>query len=430
MDTARIIVIGGGAAGLTAAIMGARAGAPLLLLEKNDRLGKKLLITGKGRCNVTNDTDTDGIIANLPGNGRFLYSALRAFDARQTMRFFEEELGLPLKVERGNRVFPQSDRAADVVDAMVRELKRLKVEVLTGRTVTSIERDAGGAIRGVRTSDGQFHPGAAVIVATGGSTYPGTGSSGDGFRFAGELGHTVTTLRPSLVPLVSADPWVKDLQGLTLKNVRVTLQDKAGKKLGEEFGEMIFTHFGVSGPVILSLSKHATNYWEKSGAPEKHPLHVKINLKPALTPEQLDARIQRDFAQFQRKQFKNALGDLLPKSLIPIVITLSGISEDKFVHQITKAERRNLLETLTALTVTATGHRPMSEAIVTAGGVDIREIDPKTMASKQAPGLFFAGEVVDVDGYTGGFNLQAAWSMGYAAGRAAAKLVKAPPGGL
>ncbi|WP_328597279.1 BaiN/RdsA family NAD(P)/FAD-dependent oxidoreductase [Heliobacterium mobile] len=430
LDKSRIIVVGGGAAGLTAAIMGARAGAPVLLLEKKDQLGRKLMITGKGRCNVTNAAnDVEEIIANLPGNGRFLYGALRAFDHRQTMRFFEEELRLPLKVERGNRVFPESDRAADVVDAMAREMKRLKVDVQTGVSVTAVELDEDGQVAGVRTGQGTKIPGRAVIIATGGSTYPGTGSTGDGYRMAADLGLHVTTLRPSLVPLIAQEDWVKELQGLALKNVRVTLWDPRGKKLGEEFGEMLFTHFGLSGPIVLSLSKKATNYWEKSGK-EREPLTIKINLKPALTPEQLDARIQRDFHEYLRKQYKNALGDLLPKSLIPVVIRLSKIDEDKFVHQITRQERHQLLETLTGMTVTVIGHRPMSEAIVTAGGVDIKEIDPKTMASKRVPGLFFAGEVVDVDGYTGGFNLQAAWSMGYVAGRAAAKLVNLPAGGV
>lgn len=407
-----------------AAITGAREGVPVLLLEKNDRLGKKLLITGKGRCNLTNAAeDVEEIVRNIPGNGRFLYGALRALDNHKTMHFFEEELGLPLKVERGNRVFPQSDRAIDVVNAMVRELKRLRVEILTGQRVNRIQQDQEGGLTGVITEAGQSYPGSVVILATGGSTYPGTGSTGDGYRIARALGHSITPLRPSLVPLVAQESWVKELQGLTLKNVRVALWDPAGKRLGEEFGEMIFTHFGVSGPVILSLSKAATDFWEREGQSRMVPLTMKINIKPALTPEQLDTRIQRDFAQYQRKQFKNALSDLLPKSLIPVVMHLSGIPEEKFVHQITRQERHQLSQVLTGMNLTITGHRPMGEAIVTSGGVNIKEMDPKTMGSKLVPGLFMVGEVADVDGYTGGYNLQAAWSMGYVAGKAAAKLV-------
>ncbi|MCW2278318.1 NAD(P)/FAD-dependent oxidoreductase [Heliophilum fasciatum] len=418
----QVIVVGGGAAGLMAAIMAARAGAKVLLLERNDRLGKKLLITGKGRCNVTNAGDLQEIIRNLPGNGRFLHTALRRFDASAVMHFFEEELGVPLKVERGARVFPQSDRAMDVVDGLIGELKRLKVTVRTGCRVSRITYEA--PCWQVRSDRGERWEGRALIIATGGNTYPGTGSSGDGFRLAQEVGHQVTALRPSLVPLVTAEPWVKELQGLALKNVRVTLFDPNGRKLGEDFGEMLFAHFGVTGPIILSLSKAATDEWERQGMDRAlQPLRLRINLKPALTMEQLDSRIQRDFGEYQRRQFKNALTDLLPRSMIPVIIALSGIHEDKYVHQITRAERLRLVELLTGLTVTVTGHRPMSEAIVTAGGIAIKEIDPKTMASKKLPGLYFAGEVVDVDGYTGGFNLQAAWSMGAAAGQAAAAQV-------
>ncbi|KAB2952630.1 NAD(P)/FAD-dependent oxidoreductase [Heliorestis acidaminivorans] len=418
-----IIIIGGGAGGLMSAIMGARAGAPVLLLERNDRLGKKLLITGKGRCNVTSDSEVEEIVRHFPGNGAFLYSALRNFDSYRTMQFFED-IGVPLKVERGQRVFPVSDRAQDVVDALEKELRKLGGNIRMGQRVRSIKVDEKGHVAGVITEKGDFFPASAVIIATGGMTYPGTGSTGDGYELAKSLGHTITRLRPSLVPLITAEEWVKELQGLSLKNVRLTLSTSQGKKLGEDFGEMLFTHFGLSGPLILSLSKKATDYWEvkENKGQVKEALTIKINLKPALTPEQLDRRIQRDFERYARKQFKNALQDLLPKSLIPVIIKLSTIDEDKFVHQISRQERLGLVELIQGMKMTVIDHRSMKEAIVTAGGVTIKEIHPKTMASKLVKGLFLVGEVVDVDGYTGGYNLQGAWSMGVVAGKAAAEV--------
>ncbi|MDD4587356.1 MAG: NAD(P)/FAD-dependent oxidoreductase [Heliobacteriaceae bacterium] len=425
-----VIVAGGGAGGLLAAVTAARAGATVLLLERNDRLGKKLLITGKGRCNLTNKApDVAAIIQNFPGNGRFLYGALKRFDQHRTMDFFTTELGVPLKVERGNRVFPQSDRAGDVVAALARELQRLKVRVSFGQRVQRIRRDPAGRVTGVTTTKGAVFSGGAVIIATGGASYPGTGSTGDGYGIARELGHQVTPLRPALAPLVAAESWVGELAGLTLKNVAVTLREPTGNRLGAEFGEMLFTHFGVSGPVILTLSNLATAFWRhRETGPEHPPLLLEINLKPALTWEQVDNRLQRDFSRYQRKQLKNALGDLLPRALISGVIRSAGLPETKFVHEITREERHRLVGVLTALRLTLTGPRPLSEAIVTAGGVVVKEIDPRTMASKLVPGLFFAGEVIDVDGYTGGYNLQAAWSTGYVAGEAAAAFVRGQAG--
>lgn len=407
-----VIVIGAGAAGLMAAGQAAAGGAKVTILEKNDRPGRKILITGKGRCNLTNATDTEGLIKNIPGNGRFLYSAFDSFDNRDVVNFFNG-LGVKTKVERGDRVFPVSDKAAEVVEALVCFCREQGVSLVYGQPVTRITLK-DGSVSGVVTRSGDKYTANRVILATGGASYPGTGSTGDGYTMAGELGHTIVSVKPALVPLVTAEPWVKELQGLTLKNVRVAAYS-AGKSAAEEFGEMIFTHFGISGPIILTLSRKIAQLLEKG-----REVKVVINLKPAIPSEHLDRRIQRDFTAFHNKQFKNSLGELLPKSLIPVVVRLSGISGDKPVHQITKEERLKLVNLLQNLEVTITGTRPVKEAIVTAGGVSVKEIDPRTMESKLIKGLYFAGEIIDVDGYTGGFNLQIAFSTGYVAGKAAA----------
>lgn len=407
----KIIVIGGGPAGMMAAIRAAENGAQVILFEKNNRLGRKLSITGKGRCNLTNATDNQEIIKNIPGNGKFLHSALKNFTSEDTINFFES-LGLETKIERGNRVFPASDNAADVIDVLSRKLHDLNVKINLNSTVENIITD-DKKILGVEVN-GRFFDAEAVILATGGMSYPATGSTGDGLKFAKNLGHYVTDIFPALVPLEVEEDFVKDLQGLSLKNVRVTLLTD-DEFLDEIFGEMLFTHFGVSGPIILTISRQASKLLH-----DKIFVELLINLKPALTPEQLDARILRDFEKFKGKLIKNAMVDLLPQKLIPVILDLAYIDENKKVDDITRIERQNLVEKLRALPLTVTGTRPLDEAIVTAGGVSTREINPKTMESKIIESLFIVGEVVDVDGNTGGFNLQAAWAMGNAAGKFAA----------
>ncbi|MBQ6006285.1 MAG: NAD(P)/FAD-dependent oxidoreductase [Selenomonadaceae bacterium] len=405
----KIIVIGGGATGIMAAIRAAECGGQVTLLEKMPQIGRKLRITGKGRCNLTNTADVAEVVKNIPGNGKFLFSALKNFSPVDTVNFFES-LGVKTKVERGGRVFPASDDATEVIDALLRRLVILGVEVKTNSPVTDILAE-DKKIVGVKVGDKIFDCD-AVILATGGMSYPATGSSGDGLKFARRLGHKVTEILPALVPLETEEDFVQDLQGLTLKNVRVKLLAD-GKKISEQFGEMLFTHFGVSGPIILTLSRQAAKLLA-----EKKFVELEINLKPALTPEQLDARLLRDFDKFKRKTIKNSLIELLPAKLIPIVLDLSYLPEEKRVDEITSAERRRLLEILRGLPLTITKTRPIAEAIVTAGGVDVKEIDPRTMRSKLVENLFIVGEVADVDGFTGGFNLQAAWSMGNAAGKA------------
>ncbi len=403
----KIIVIGGGAAGIMAAIRAAENGAQVILFERNNKLGRKLSITGKGRCNLTNAADTQEIIKNIPGNGKFLNSVLNSFTSNDTINFFES-LGLKTKLERGNRIFPASDSAAEVIEVLTRELENLGVEVRLNSRVENIISD-GEKILGVEVK-GKFFDCDAVILATGGASYPATGSTGDGFNFAKSLGHTVTEILPALVPLETEEEFVQDLQGLSLKNVRVTL--KANEKfVAEIFGEMLFTHFGISGPIILTLSRQVAKLLA-----EKNFVEVLINLKPALTPEQLDARILRDFEKFKGKIIKNALIELLPQKLIPVILDLAYIDENKKVDEITKVERQKLLEKLRGLPLTISATRPLAEAIVTAGGVSIKEINPKTMESKIVKNLFIVGEVLDIDGNTGGFNLQAAWAMGNAAG--------------
>lgn len=410
----KVIVIGGGAAGMFAAIKAREMGANVTLLEKNGKLGKKILITGKGRCNITNACSLEEMIKNVPGNGPFLYSALHVFSNTDVVDFLHI-LGLPTKVERGGRIFPQSDRALDVVLVLENHLMRTGVDVRLNTPVEDLVVTQG-KVTGVKTKDG-YKEADVVIVATGGASYPGTGSTGDGYWMAKRAGHSIVPLKPTLVPLETAEPWVKELQGLALKNVEV-IAWASEQKLGREFGELLFTHFGISGPVILTLSKPVTAFLELN---PNNPVTVRINLKPALTPEQIDRRVQRDFQKYARKHFANAFSDLLPKSLIPVFIQRLPILPEKPVHQITREERRLIVDLLQDFPVTVVRPRPLSEAIVTAGGVHIKEVNPKTMESKLIRGLYFAGEVLDVDGLTGGFNLQAAFSTGFLAGMCAAE---------
>ena len=406
----RVVVVGAGPAGMMAAIAAAEHEGSVLLLEKMPRAGRKMMITGKGRCNVTSADDPADIIKNIAGNGRFLNSVIRAFDNAAVMAFFEN-VGVPLKTERGNRVFPQSDRAVDVVDAMMRRLRDLHVELRTNTHVRALVV-TDGAIRGVRLESGDTVAADAVVLAVGGASYPLTGSTGDGYAMARDAGHHIVPIFPALVPLCTAEGWVRDVQGLSLRNVRAALYS-AGKKQAEEFGEMMFTHFGVTGPIILRLSRRAAELMN-GGA---DTLTLNLNLKPALSYEVLHARIERDFSKYEHKQVRNGMIDLLPKRLIDIVLGAAQISPERTTGQVSTKERNRLAQTLQALLLTITGTRPLAEAIVTAGGVETREIDPRTMASKIVRGLYFAGEVVDVDGFTGGYNLQAAFSMGYAAGK-------------
>lgn len=400
------IVIGGGPAGMFAAITAAEQGKKVLLLEKNHRLGKKLLITGKGRCNVTNHCTGQEVLQNTPHNGRFLFSAMAAFPPEKTYAFFESH-GCPLKVERGNRVFPVSDCAQSVLDCLQNELRRLHVTVSEER-VTEI-LTAEGRVTGVRTDRGS-HEAGWVILATGGVSYPATGSTGDGYRMAEALGHTIVPQEGSLVPL-EAEEDCKQMQGLSLRNVGVKLLDAKGKVLYQDFGELLFTHFGVSGPTVLSASCHMKG----------EVCRLLLDLKPALDEAKLDARILRDLEMYQNRAMENALTDLLPRSMIPVVLRRLEIAPDMQANSLTKQKRRALVELLKAFPVEILGKRPVSEAIITSGGVKVSEINPKTMESKLVPGLYFAGEIIDCDAYTGGFNLQIAWATAYAAAGSAAE---------
>lgn len=403
------LVIGGGAAGLMAAGFAARNGMQVTVLERNPRMARKVMITGKGRCNVTNNCAVDEFIANVPGNGRFLYSSLSAFTPQDLMALLEEQ-GLQLKTERGNRVFPCSDKAVDVVDALVRFAKSGGCTFRQGRAVRLLIED--GVCCGAELENGERIEAYAVAVCTGGCSYPLTGSTGDGYELARQAGHTVTPLRPSLVPLETEEAWCGELQGLSLRNSGLKVKDnRTGKLVYEDFGEMLFTHFGVSGPMILSLSAHLRDM-------EAGRFTLFIDLKPALTEKQLDIRLVRELEEHKNSHFENALGALLPRKLIPVAVRLSGIAADKACNAVTKEERQRFGALLKALPVTISGCRPIEEAIVTAGGVSVKEIQAKTMESRLVSGLYFAGEVLDVDAYTGGFNLQIAFSTGAAAGRA------------
>ena len=405
----KIVVIGGGPAGMMAAISAAEKGAAVTLLEPNERLGKKLNITGKGRCNVTNNADRETLLANVPKNGKFLYSAFTRFNGQDTMAFFES-LGVPLKTERGNRVFPVSDRSFDISAALERRLKQLHVHLVRDRALSLELKE--GIVRGVKGEE-KTYPADAVILATGGVSYPATGSTGEGHRMAAEVGHTIVPLQPSLVPLCEKGQRCARMQGLSLRNVQLTVFENK-KKIYTDFGEMLFTHFGVSGPLVLSASSHMRHYDKKS-------YRLEIDLKPALDPQKLDRRILSDFEKHQNQDFCNALDDLLPQKLIPVLVEDTGIPPHQKVHEITKEQRRTLLELLKHFPVEIAGPRPVTDAIVTSGGVKVKEIDPTTMASKLVHGLYFAGELIDADAYTGGFNLQIAWATGRAAGQAAAE---------
>ena len=385
-------------------------GAQVVLLEPNRQLGRKVRITGKGRCNVTNDCDVKTLLQNIPGEGRFLYSALSRFAPQDTMAFFEA-LGVPLKVERGNRVFPVSDRAHDIADTLADALISAGVEVRQTQAKRIVIEN--GAVTAVDTASGRIECRAAA-VCTGGLSYPATGSTGDGLRFAKAAGHTVTPTRPSLVPLECSDPECAEMQGFSLRNVRLTVFDAEGKRVFSEQGEMLFTHFGVTGPLVLSASAHMPD----AG---KQPYSLEIDLKPALDDKKLDARILRDFEKYHNRDFQNALYDLAGRSMIPVLVRRSGIDPTQKVHEITREQRQALVQLFKHFKLTATGTRPFAEAIITAGGVSLKEITPRTMESKLVSGLYFAGEVLDLDAYTGGFNLQIAWSTGYAAGQAIAE---------
>lgn len=407
----KVVVIGGGAAGMMAACTAAERGAAVTLIERNSQLGIKVNITGKGRCNVTNDSEPEGLIKNTLTNGRFLYSAFAALSAQDTMAFFER-IGVPLKVERGKRVFPVSDHARDITGALKTHLHRLGVNILQHRVKNIVVKE--GAVSGVSLQDGSVIEADRVILATGGRSYPRTGSDGDGYRMAQALGHTVTALRPSLVPLLTEERTPSQMEGLSLKNVTLTIQ-KDGKKIFSDFGEMVFTAKGISGPLVLSASAHL--------GLKKHtyPYQAYIDLKPALDKDTLDKRLLRDFEENINRDFANALSNLLPAKMIPVMIEMCGISGRQKVNTITRAQRENLCSLLKAFPFTVIAAGSWDEAVVTAGGISVKEIDPKTMASKLIPGLYFAGEVMDVDAYTGGFNLQIAWSTGYCAGQAAAE---------
>lgn len=402
--TVDTIVIGGGPAGMFAAITAAENGGRVLLLERNDRLGKKLMITGKGRCNVTNHCGAAQVLQKVPRNGKFLYSAMQAFPPERVMSFFEER-GCPLKTERGNRVFPVSDQAGSILDCLRKELRRVGVRIQTAR-VRKILTD-GAAVTGVQT-DSETIQAKNVILATGGVSYPATGSTGDGYAMARQLGHTVIEPEGSLVPLEAVGGDCRDMQGLSLRNVAVKLVNANGKVLYKDFGELLFTHFGVSGPTVLSASAHLKG----------EGCRLLIDLKPALEEEKLNERILRDLEMYQNRTMENALTDLLPRSMIPVVLRRAQIPGDLQANSLKKQQRRALVALLKAFPVEITGKRPVEEAIVTSGGIKISEIDPKTMESKKVAGLYFAGEIIDCDAYTGGFNLQIAWATAYACGMA------------
>ena len=412
----KVIVIGGGPAGIISAISSAQNGDNVILIEKNNSLGKKLLITGKGRCNITSAINIEEFIKNIPGNGKFLYSAFQNFTNIDIIKLIEQN-GIKVKEERGNRIFPVTDNAKDVLKCLEKELRKYNnIEILLNTKVKEILEE-NREVKGVLLNSGEKLFASKVIIATGGKSYPLTGSTGDGYKIANKLGHTVEKIRGSLVPLTADKMLCQSMQGLSLRNVKIQIKDfEKNKKIYEDFGEMLFTHFGVSGPTILSSSAHLLRYKEIDRLLKENKIKLIIDLKPALSEEELDRRIRRDFEEFINKEFKNSLEKLLPKKMIEQAIRLSGINATKKVNEITKEERRNLVKLIKNFEVTIDGFRPVEEAIVTAGGISVKEINPKTLESKLIKGLYFAGEVIDVDGYTGGFNLQIAYSTGYTAG--------------
>lgn len=415
----KVIIVGGGAAGMLAGIAAARDNCETIILEKMNNVGKKLRITGKGRCNITNAIDIEEFIKNIPGNGRFLYSSFQNFTNEDIIKILKQE-GVNTKVERGNRVFPTTDNAASVVEALYKTLKRLGVKIINNAEVTDLEvkdkRVTG--VKYIANNNEEILHADKVILATGGMSYPLTGSTGDGQKIAKKYGHNIKEMKPALVPMECYEKEIcKSLQGLSLRNVSIKLTDKIkNKKIYEDFGEMLFTHFGVTGPVIISASSHLIRYKNIEELLKSKQIELSIDLKPALDLEKLDLRIRRDFEKYNNKNFKNSLNDLLPQKMIEVIIELSNISPEKKVNEITREERKKLGELIKNLKFTISKFRPIEEAIVTAGGIDVKEIDPKTMQSKLIEGLYFAGEIIDVDAYTGGFNLQIAYSTGYTAG--------------
>ena len=408
------IIIGGGPAGLISAIASSKSGDKVTILEKMHSCGKKLLITGKGRCNITNNSQMDKFMENIPTNFKFLYGAFNNFTNKDIVQLLEKE-GVKTKVERGERVFPVSDKAQDVLDALLHILKKQNVQILTNTSAKKIVIDDEKKVAGVELNDGKVIKADKVIIATGGKSYPVTGSTGDGYKLAKDLGHTVTKIKPSLVPLTSNDKACKKLQGLSLRNVTIELQIQ-DKVVYRDFGEMIFTHFGVSGPIILSASAYLVKTKNIEEILKENKVKLEIDLKPALSEEKLDARILRDFEEQKNKQFKNSLDKLLPQKLIPVIIERTNMNENKKVNEVTKQERQKLVNELKHFRININGTRPIEEAIITSGGISVKEINPKTMESKLVNGLYFAGEIIDVDCLTGGYNLQVAWSTGYTAG--------------
>lgn len=412
----KVIIIGGGPAGIISAISSARNGNNVILIEKNNSLGKKLLITGKGRCNITSSININDFIKNIPGNGKFLYSAFQNFTNIDIINLIEKN-GVKVKEERGNRIFPITDDSKDVLKSFEKELNKYKNIKIKLNTKVKEVLEENREVKGVILESGEKLFASKVIVATGGKSYPLTGSTGDGYKMASKLGHTVEKIRGSLVPLTADKILCQSMQGLSLRNVKIQIKDiEKNKKIYEDFGEMLFTHFGVSGPIILSASAHLLRYKNIDKLLKENKIKLIIDLKPALSYEELDKRVLRDFEIFKNKEFKNSLFELLPKKIINPIINLSNINENKKVNEITKEERKILVNLIKSLEINIDGFRPVEEAIVTAGGISIKEINPKTMESKLIKGLYFAGEIIDVDAYTGGFNLQIAYSTGYTAG--------------
>ena len=416
----RVIVVGGGPAGMMSAIASAEKKNEVIIIEKMNSLGRKLLITGKGRCNITSSLDMSEFIKNIPGNGKFLYSAFQNYTNLDIINFLKNQ-GLQIKEERGNRVFPITDKSQDVLNCFIKKLKELHVKIIYNTEIKEILVDDINntkTVIGVKTNKDIIYNAEKVIIATGGKSYPLTGSTGDGYKMAENIGHHITKIEPSLVPLNILEVGIcRNLQGLNLKNTKIKILDKEnGKTIYEDFGEMIFTHFGVSGPIILSSSAHLVRYKDIKEKFRNNKIEILIDLKPALSEEKLDNRILRDFSNLRNKQFRNSLNDLLPHKLIDVIVSRSGINPKKRVNEINKKERKNLVKLLKNFNLTIKGFRPIEDAIITSGGIDVKEISPKTMESKLVDNLYFAGEIIDVDGYTGGFNLQIAYSTGYTAG--------------